>query len=269
MLLAIDIGNTNIVLGVFSGDRLVGHWRLSTDAEKMPDEYAVLVRTLLEHEGRRTSEVDGVCIASVVPPLTATFRELAERYFKLVPIVVNADLESGVKIATDFPREVGADRIANAAAALKVHSVPAIVVDFGTATTFDAISSEGELLGTAIAPGFLAAMEGLYRHAAQLHHVELRAPRTAIGRNTAEALRSGAIYGYVGLVEGLVHRMRLEMGGNPLVIATGGVAPMVISETSVFDVHDPELTLHGLRLIHGLNVASGAPRRARARVEKG
>lgn len=260
MLLAIDIGNTNIVLGIFRGEQLLASWRLATVAEQMADEYAALLHTLLEQSGRAMDEVSGVCISSVVPLLTTTFRELSERYFKLAPLIISSDIDTGVSIATDSPREMGADRIANAAAVLTMHSVPAIVVDFGTATTFDAISAGGELLGTAIAPGVTTSLEGLYRHAAQLHSVELRAPKAAIGRNTVEALRSGAVYGYVGLVEGLVHRIRLEMGGNPLVIATGGLAQVVIRETAIFDVHDPDLTLHGLRLIYALNRPDGGKR---------
>jgi type III pantothenate kinase len=253
----VDVGNTNIVLGVFEGEDLRCNWRLATDAQKMPDEYAALLHTLLEHSGRRMDEIDGVCLSSVVPTLVGTFRELSERYFGQAPIVVSADIHSGIKIAIDSPREMGADRIANAVATLKRHSVPAIVVDFGTATTFDAVSANGELLGTAIAPGIRSALEGLYRHAAQLHAVELRSPHAAIGRNTPDALRSGAIFGYVGLVEQLVHRIRLEMGGNPLVIATGGLAELIIQESDIFDVYDPELTLHGLRLIYELNRPGG------------
>lgn len=257
MLLTVDIGNTNIVLGIFEGEDLRRSWRLATDRQKMPDEYAALLHTLLEHNGRRMDEIDGVCLSSVVPTLVGVFRELSERYFGQSPVVVSADIPSGIKVAIDSPREMGADRIANAVAALKRHSVPAIVVDFGTATTFDAISAGGELLGTAIAPGIRSSLESLYLHAAQLHAVELRSPRAAIGRTTADALRSGAIYGYVGLVEHLVHRIRMEMGGNPLVIASGGLAELVLHETNVFDVHDPELTLHGLRLIYELNAPSG------------
>lgn len=253
MLLTVDIGNTNIVLGVFQGKALVASWRLATEAERTADEYAALGQSLLQHQGLRLSDLSGTCISSVVPSLTDTFRELAERYLSKPIVVVSAGIQTGITVATDNPREVGADRIANAVAVAELHRVPAIVVDFGTATTFDAISGKRELLGTAIAPGFLTSVESLYRMAAQLHQVELRAPRSAIGRNTTASLQAGIVLGYVGLVEGLVHRIRAEMGGSPLVIATGGLAEVVVHQTRVIEVHDPDLTLHGLRLIYDLN----------------
>ena len=253
MLLAIDVGNTNIVVGLFRGARLEGNWRLATDAARTADEYAVLLEGLLGHTGNTFDQVSGVSISSVVPTLTATFRELGERYLDLPALVVSAKIETGVKIVIDNPLEMGADRIVNALAALRMHRVPAIVIDFGTATTFDAVSERGELLGSAIAPGLLTAMEGLYHRAARLFSVELVAPRAAIGRDTGGALQSGAIFGYAGLVEGLVARFRRELGGDPRVIATGGLAPVVVGATDVVDVTDPYLTLHGLRLIHELN----------------
>lgn len=254
MLLAIDIGNTNIVLGLFRADQLTRSWRLATDPARMADEYAALLRTLLEHAGCRMDEIRGVAVSSVVPELTATFRELSVRYFAQPPLVVSADIETGVTIAIRNPREMGADRIVNALAAQRIHRVPAIIIDFGTATTFDAVSADGKLLGSAIAPGLLTSMEGLYRRAAKLFSVEMVAPETAIGRDTVSAVQSGAIFGYVGLVEGLVDRIRREMSAEPLVIATGGLAPAVVGSTRVIDVMDPDLTLHGLRLIHELNL---------------
>ncbi len=253
MLLAIDVGNTNIVLGVFEGDRVVASWRLTTHPVRTADEYAALLRTLLEQRGLSMSQVLGVSLASTVPPLTGTFRELSERYLDVPPVVVSAEIETGVRLAVDSPAEVGADRIVDALAAWKLYRTPAIVVDFGTATTFDAVTAAGELLGTAIAPGFLTSMEGLYAHAAKLQRIEFRRPDAAIGRNTTAAMRSGWAYGYVGLVEGLVARIKRELGGDPMVIATGGLAELVVQETDVVDVTDGYLTLHGLRLIHELN----------------
>lgn len=253
VLLAVDVGNTNIVLGVFRGESLLASWRLDADPERMSDEYAVLVSGMLHHSSIGFGDLHGVVVSSVVPRLTSTFRELARRYLNREPVVVSSDLKTGVVVATENPREVGADRIVNALAAMHRHRVPAIIVDFGTATTFDAVSEDGRLLGTAIAPGFFTSLQGLYSHAARLSAVDMFPPASAIGRNTADSLRSGAIFGYAGLVEGLVRRISRELGGTPIVIATGGLAEMVLSETSVFDVHDPDLTLHGLRLFYELN----------------
>jgi type III pantothenate kinase len=264
MLLAIDVGNTNIVVGLFRGEQLKGNWRLATDAARTADEYAVLLDGLLRHGGNSFDQVSGVAISSVVPTLTATFQELSERYLDLPSLVVTADIETGINIAIENPVELGADRIVNALAAGRMHRLPAIVIDFGTATTFDAISQRGELLGSAIAPGLQTAMEGLYQRAARLFSVELVAPRSSIGRTTVTALQSGGVYGYVALVEGLVARIRREMSGDPLVIATGGLADCVVRETDVVDVTDPDLTLHGLRLIHELNQDPAIVRRGDA-----
>jgi type III pantothenate kinase len=253
MLLAIDVGNTNIVVGLFDGPRLERAWRLATDADRMADEYAVLLRAFLEQAGYGFDQVEAVAVSSVVPALTLTFEELSRRYFGLTALIVSADIETGIKIAIENPHEMGADRIVNALAAQRMHRVPAIVVDFGTSTNFDAISAHGELLGSALAPGFETATEGLYRRAARLFSVELVAPGSAIGRNTTTALQSGVVFGYVGLVEGLVERLRREIDGDPLVIATGGLSPAIVGATKVVDVTDPDLTLHGLRLIYELN----------------
>ncbi len=255
MLLAVDVGNTNVVVGVFDRESLNASWRLATDARKMTDEYAVVLRALLEHHGIPMRAIDGVCISSTVPALTATFRELAERYFQVAPIIAHPNIRTGVAVLADNPLEVGPDRIVNALAAMRRHRVPAIVVDMGTATTFDAVSGKGELLGCVIAPGIASSMEGLVAGAARLFSVELKAPRRAIGRNTVGALRSGAVFGYVGLVEGLLARIRAEMDGDPMIIATGGLAPIVVEATDVFDLTDPDLTLHGLRYLHELNTA--------------
>jgi len=253
VLLAVDIGNTNIVAGVFDGDRLVMSWRLATDRRRTTDEYAAALRTLLDHRGLDLSHIKGFALSSTVPPLTATFRRLSEDYFDLPPVISSYQVKTGIEIAITNPAEMGPDRIVNALAAMKRHRLPAIVVDMGTATTFDAVSEDGKLLGCAIAPGIESALEGLVTRAARLFTVELKAPRSAIGRNTVTALRSGLVLGYVGLVEGLVSRIRSEMQGEPIVIATGGLASVVVPETDIIDIVDPDLTLHGLRFLHELN----------------
>jgi type III pantothenate kinase len=253
VLLAVDVGNSNVKVGVFDRGELVGRWRLETDRRRMPDEYAVLIRTLLDHQGIRMEDVTGFSLSSTVPPLSRTFRELSERYFELSPVVSSANVHTGVVIATENPHEIGPDRIVLALGAMRRHRVPAIVLDLGTATTCDAVTAKGELIGCAIAPGLNTAMEGLVARAARLFSVELKAPARAIGRNTVTAVQSGAVYGYVGLVEGLVSRFRAEMEGDPMVIATGGLAPIVVEETAVVNVVDPDLTLHGLRYLYELN----------------
>ncbi|MCC6174228.1 MAG: type III pantothenate kinase [Chloroflexi bacterium] len=258
MLLAVDVGNTNIVAGVFEGDRLIRNWRLATDRRKTTDEYGASFHTLLDHRGLAMRDITGFALSSTVPPLTATFRRLAEEYFDLPPVIAGIHVKTGVTVATANPPEVGPDRIVNSLAAMKRHRLPAIVIDFGTATTFDAVSADGRLLGCAIAPGMESALDGLVARAARLFSVELKAPRTAIGRNTVTALRSGLVLGYIGLVEGLVARIRLEMEGDPLVIATGGLAEAVAPETNVVDVIDPDLTLHGLRFLYDLNAEAVA-----------
>jgi type III pantothenate kinase len=258
VLLTIDVGNTNVKLGMFHGEKLVADWRLETDANRMADEYAALLGVLLQHSGLRFEDVVGVSLASTVPMLVPTFHEFAERYLRpACPfVVVSTQANTGVAIAIDNPREMGPDRVVDALAARRLYRTPAIIVDFGTATTFDAVDGEGRLLGTAIAPGFMTAMEGLFQRAARLarmYRVELDRPESAIGRNTQAALRSGWVYGYVGLVEGLVARIKAELGGEALVIATGGLTREVLAETQVVDVHDPWLTLKGLRLFYELN----------------
>lgn len=253
MLLCIDIGNTNIVLGTYKGASLVHHWRIATGRDRMADEYAALFLMLLEQAGRRPTDIHDAVMASVVPPLTGQFVELCRRYLGLDPLVVDAGVRTGVRVRVDNPREVGADRIVNAAAAFRRYGGPACVVDFGTATTFDAISAEGDYLGGAIAPGIAVAASALTERTARLPRVELAAPPQAIGRNTVHSMQSGLIFGYVGLVEGMVARFRKELGPEMRVIATGGLAELVARETDVFDAVDPWLTLEGLRLIHGMN----------------
>ena len=252
-LLAIDIGNTNIVLGLYEGKRLAAQWRIATDHARMPDEYAVLLFDLFARSGQDPDSVQGIVLASVVPPLTGTFVEVSERYFGQRPLVVDAGVRTGVRIRYDSPRDVGADRVVNAVAAFRIYGGPACVVDFGTATTFDAISAEGDYLGGAIAPGLRMAAEALFARTAKLPRIDIARPPRAIGTNTVHAMQSGLLFGYVGLVEGMVARFREELGPDMRVIATGGLAPLIAAETAVIEVVDQELTLKGLRMIWEMN----------------
>ncbi len=253
MLLAIDIGNTNITFGLYERDTLGPRWRIRTIHEKMADEYGILMDQLFRHRGYRPEQVSGIAIASVVPPLTPVFEQACREYVKQKPLVVNADVPTGVPIRYDPPRAVGADRVVDAAAVRVMYSVPACVVDFGTATTFDAVSAEGDYLGGAIAPGVGISAQALFERTAKLPRVELTRPPSAIGRNTVHSMQSGLLFGYVGLVEGMVARFKAELGPETCVIATGGLAGMIARETGVIDVVDPWLTLHGLRIIYELN----------------
>jgi type III pantothenate kinase len=261
LLLAVDVGNTNVKLGTFEGDELAAHWRLQTDPQRMPDEYAALLDWLLGRRGWGFHDIRGVSLSSTVPAMVPIVRELVARYLRpgCGLAEVSASANTGIRIAIDNPAEMGADRIVDALAAAELYQLPAIIVDFGTATTFDTVDAEGRLLGTALAPGLRTAMDGLFQRAARLSRIELEAPKQAIGRNTVAALRSGWVYGYVGLVEGLVGRIRAELGGQAFVIATGGLADYVLPETRVFDVHDPLLTLKGLRLFYERNLPCQAP----------
>jgi type III pantothenate kinase len=253
MLLAIDIGNTNITFGLYESENLGPRWRIRTIHEKMPDEYGILLDQLFRHRGCRPDQVTGAVIASVVPPLTPVFEQACREYVGQEPLVVDAGTKTGVRIRYDNPRDVGADRIVDAAAVKALYSLPACVVDFGTATTFDAISAEGDYLGGAIAPGIGIAAQALFERTAKLPRVELTRPPSAIGRNTPHAMQSGLLFGYVGLVEGMVARFKAELGPETRVIGTGGLAEIIARETDVIDVVDPWLTLHGLRIIYELN----------------
>jgi type III pantothenate kinase len=253
MLLAIDIGNTNITFGLYEGETLGPRWRIRTIHEKMPDEYGVLLDQLFHHRGRHPEEVTGVAIASVVPPLTPVFEQVSQDYLNRTPLVVDAGVRTGVRIRYDNPREVGADRVVDAAAVRALYSVPACVVDFGTATTFDAVSAEGDYLGGAIAPGIGISAQALFERTAKLPRVELTRPPSVIGRNTPHSIQSGLLFGYVGLVEGMVARFKEELGPGTQVIATGGLGEIIARETEVIDVVDPWLTLHGLRIVYELN----------------
>lgn len=253
MLLAIDIGNTNITIGLYDNDQLGPRWRLATDHERMPDEYGLQILGLMSHTDRSPADISGICLASVVPPLTGKFVQACEQYLDADLLVVDAGVKTGVRILYENPRAVGADRIADAAAVQQLYGGPACVVDFGTATTFDAITREGDYLGGAIAPGIGIAAEALFMRAAKLPRVDLQRPPAAIGRNTVHAMQSGMLFGYVALVEGMVARFRLELGNDMKVIATGGLAEVISKETSVIQIIAPWLTLDGLRLIWGLN----------------
>ncbi|MGB2798692.1 MAG: type III pantothenate kinase [Dehalococcoidia bacterium] len=253
MLLAIDIGNTNIAFGVFEGETLRATWNIATDLNKTADEYAVLLLNLLPRDGLALSDIDHAVICSVVPPLDAIFDELIKRYLRTSPLVISPGVKTGVRIGIDNPREVGADRVVNAAAAHRLYGGPIIIIDFGTATTLDAISEDGEYLGGAIAPGIGIAAEALFTRASKLPRIELVPPEHAIGRNTVTAMQSGVMFGYVGLVESLVARIRQELGGKAKVVATGGLANIISKETNVIDEVNSNLTLFGLRFIHEMN----------------
>jgi type III pantothenate kinase len=253
MLLCIDIGNTNITFGLYEGDKLGPRWRIRTIHEKMPDEYGVLLDQMFLHRGYRPEQVTGAMIASVVPPLRPIFEQVCREYVGQQPLVLDVGVKTGVRIRYENPWEVGADRVADAAAVQALYSVPACVVDFGTATTFDAVSAEGDYLGGAIAPGIGIAAQALFERTAKLHRVELTRPPAAIGRTTTHSIQSGLLFGYVGLVEGMVARFKAELGPETQIIATGGLAEIIARETDVIDVVDPWLTLHGLQIIYQLN----------------
>jgi type III pantothenate kinase len=253
MLLAIDVGNTNIVLGVFDGATLVDSWRLLTLRERTADEVGVMVVGLFAHRGLQPTAIDAVAIASVVPPLTPIMRRMSSRYFERQPFVVEPAVNAGMPILYERPTDVGADRIANAVAGYEQYgrprALPLVIADLGTATTFDVVTAKGEYLGGVICPGPQIAADALFQRAARLPRVDVRRPPSAIGRNTINAIESGLFFGYVAMVDGLMHRITDELGGRAIGIATGGLAPIVLPETKAFEAHEPDITLHGLRII--------------------
>jgi len=255
MLLAIDIGNTNITLGLFQDETLGARWRMATDYERMPDEYGIQLLGLLNHAGCSPVDIHGISLASVVPPLTGKILTACREYLKVEPLVVDAGVKTGVRVRYEDPRAVGADRIVDAAAVQKLYGGPACVVDFGTATTFDGISAEGDYLGGAIAPGIAIAADALFHRTAKLPRVDLQRPPSVIGRNTVHAMQSGLLFGYVSLVEGMVARFRRELGPSMKVIGTGGLAEIVARETSVIEIIAPWLTLEGLRIVWEMNLS--------------
>jgi type III pantothenate kinase len=253
LLLAFDIGNTSIHIGLFDGEDLRATWRIGVEREKLPDEYGVLLVSLLAARNLRPEDVTACIIGCDVPPLIPTFEEVCREYFRDEPLVVGHGLRTGVRILYDNPKQLGADRIIDAVAAIRLYGTPVVIVDFGTATVFDAVNEQGDYLGGAIAPGISVASEALWSRAAMLYRVQLERPPQAIGKNTIHAMQAGILFGYVGLVEGLVARFKKELGGNPTVVATGGLAGLIAKETKCLDVVDPELTLNGLRFIYELN----------------
>ena len=253
MLLAIDIGNTNVTFGVFEKDRLRATWRLASDRDKLADEYAVDTQSLLQLHGIERAEVHAAVLASVVPQLTSVFEDVCQRYFKVTPLQVGAGVRTGVRILYDDPKEVGADRIVDAVAGLRLHKPPLILIDIGTTTVLNAVSRDGDYMGGAIAPGIGMAADALANRTAMLRRVELVPPRQAIGTNTAAALQSGILFGFAGLIESMIERFKQEIGGDAWVIATGGWSGLMSQLTKAFDHVDPDLTLTGLRLVYEMN----------------
>jgi type III pantothenate kinase len=253
MLLVIDIGNTNSVLGLYDDTALVHHWRLQTNPSRTEDEYGVLMRQLFETGGLAPGDVTGAILASVVPPMSSVMTKMVVRYFGIEPLVVGPGMRTGMPIRYENPREVGADRIVNAIAAFERTRGATIVVDFGTATTFDAISERGDYLGGAICPGVTISADALYQRASKLPRVDIAVPDRVIGRNTVASMQAGIVWGYVSMIDGMVDRMVTEYGAPMAVLATGGLSALFAEHCVRIDAHDPDLTLDGLRIIYGRN----------------
>jgi type III pantothenate kinase len=255
MILVVDVGNTNIVLGLYEGETLRYHWRIATNRSSTVDEYGMLVYSLFQHAGVRVDDVEGIMVSSVVPPVNATLEQMCRKYVRRAPSFVGPGIKTGLNIRYENPREVGADRIVNAVAGIQRYGGPLIVVDFGTATTFCYIDEKGDYIGGAIAPGIGISTEALYQRAAKLPRIELARPRSTVGRTTVASMQSGIIFGFAGQVDGIVERIREEFGTRPRVVATGGLAEMIAGESKTIDTIDPLLTLEGLRLIYERNRA--------------
>ncbi len=258
MLLVIDVGNSHTVLGLYQDDTLQGHWRVVTNNYRTGDELRILFSMLLQGEGVRTEAITGCCISSVVPQLNMALHEVCQTAFGLTPLMVGPGIKTGLQLQCDNPKEVGADRIVNAVGAIEAHEGALIIIDFGTATTFDAVTEKAEWRGGAIVPGVQLSAEALFEHCAKLPRVELSRPDHAIGRDTASNIRSGIIFGYADLVDGLVRRFGEEMGGSPKVIATGGLASLIADVGTSIDVIDPMLTLKGLKAVYRRNQRSAS-----------
>jgi type III pantothenate kinase len=254
MLLAIDIGNTSIKFGLFDGDELKTTWSLATAIHRTSDEYGVQVLVLMERQNFQPSNITGVALCSVVPPLTSILVDMCQRHLGIQPLIVESGVKTGTRVRVDNPREVGTDRVVGAVAAHYLYETPVIIIDLGTATTFDVVSREGDYLGGAIAPGIRVAMEALFTRTAMLPRIEMTRPKQVIGRNTVSAMQSGIIFGYISLIEGMVQRIERELGDKAMVVATGGYAYYIAGQTSVIDMVNSDLVLTGLRLIYEMNI---------------
>lgn len=253
MLLAVDVGNTNIVLGVYGSEKLEMCWRISTNRNQTEDEYGVIIRNLFQQSGLQAECIDAMIISSVVPPLRFPLVRMAEKYFKVAPLIVGPGIKTGLNILYDNPREIGADRVVNAVAGIELYGGPLIIVDFGTATTFCAISEAGDYLGGSIAPGIGISTEALFQKAAKLPRVEMVKPKKIIGKDTISSIQIGIYYGFVGQVDGIVKRMVKEFPRKPFVVATGGMAGLIAKESETIDEVNPFLTLEGLRALYNKN----------------
>ncbi|MFA6851145.1 MAG: type III pantothenate kinase [Selenomonadaceae bacterium] len=254
MLLVFDIGNSNIVLGTYEGKKLLKHWRISTDRQKTGDEYGMLINNLFRYQGIRMTDIDAIIISSVVPPLVVPIIKMCERYFHMRPLVVGPGIKTGIRLKYENPREIGADRIVNTVGAFEQYGGPLIVIDIGTATTFDVVDAHGDYLGGAIAPGIGISTEALFQRAAKLPRIELVTPKSVICRNTITSMQAGIIFGFVGQIDEIVRRIKAEMAQEMTVVATGGLARMIAKESKTIDKLDHFLTLTGLRVLYERNV---------------
>lgn len=250
----LDVGNTNTVLGVYEEDELKFHWRIETSRNKTEDEYGMVIKSLFQHVGITFDQIEGIIISSVVPPIMFSLEQMCQKYFNIKPMIVGPGMKTGLNIKYENPREVGADRIVNAVAAIHEYGSPLIIVDFGTATTYCYIDEDGHYMGGAIAPGITISTEALYSRAAKLPRIEIIRPDHIVGKNTVSAMQAGILYGYVGQVDGIVNRMKEQSKKQPTVVATGGLAPLIGEEAQSIDIIDPLLTLKGLCLIYKRNL---------------
>lgn len=257
MLLVIDIGNTNTVLGIFEKDELKENWRITTKRDQTVDEYGILINSLFKISKIDIIDIKGIAISSVVPPLVTIINEMSVKFFGIEPFIVQPGINTPIRILYENPKEVGADRIVNAIAAIHLYGVPLIIVDFGTATTFCAISSKGEYMGGVIAPGISISTDALYQRTSKLPRVELKHPNSVIGKNTPSSIQAGIIFGFAGMVDGIIKKMKKEIDGNPVVVATGGLVNLIAKETESIQKINPNLTLEGLRMLYEINTKPG------------